>query len=138
MIQVDEKENIRRLYFIKRHSIRQIAREHHYARKTVRKAIGDASVSEYHLPRPKPCPVTGPFLPIIERWLEEDKHRPKKQRHTAHRVYARLVEEYGFTGGERTVRQQVSRLKQDFAEVAIPLEFDPGTDAQSAWGEARV
>jgi transposase len=138
MIQVDEKEKIRRLYFIKRHSIRQIAREHHYARKTVRKAISDASVSEYHLTKPKPCPVTGPFLPIIERWLEEDKHRPKKQRHTAHRIYARLVDEYGFTGGERTVRQHVSRLKQNFTEVAIPLEFDPGADAQSDWGEAQV
>jgi len=91
MIQVDEKEKIRRLYFIKRHSIRQIAREHRYSRKTVRKAINDASVPEYHLSVPKPYPVMGPYLPIIERWLKEDKFRPKKQRHTAHRIYDRLV-----------------------------------------------
>ncbi len=138
MIQVDEKENIRRLYFIKRHSIRRIAREHHYSRKTVRKAISDASVPEYHLSVSKPCPVMGPFLPVIETWLIEDKQRARKQRHTAHRIYARLVKEYGFTGGERTVRKHVSRLKQDFPEVFIPLEFDPGTDAQGDWGEALI
>ena len=52
MIQVDEKEKIRRLYFIKRRSIRQIAREHRYSRKTVRKAIRDASVPQDHLSAP--------------------------------------------------------------------------------------
>lgn len=138
MIQVDEKENIRRLYFIKRHSVRRIAREHHYSRKTVRKAISDASVPDYHLCAPKSCPVMGPFLPVIEKWLAEDKQRPRKQRHTAHRIYVRLVSEYGFTGSERTVRQHVSRLKQDFPDVFIPLEFDPGTDAQGDWGEVLI
>jgi transposase len=138
MIQVDEKEKIRRLYFIKRHSIRKIAREHHYSRKTVRKAVNDASVPEYHLSVPKPYPVMGPYLPIIERWLREDKYRPKKQRHTAHRIYERLIDEHGFTGCERTVRKHVSRLRQDFTEIAIPLEFDPGTDAQGDWGEAMI
>jgi transposase len=133
MIQVDEKEKIRRLYFIKRHSIRKIAKEHHYARKTVRKAIQDASVPEYHLSAPKPYPVMGSYLPIIERWLREDKLRPKKQRHTAHRIYERLIDEHGFTGCERTVRKHVGRLRQDFTEIAIPLEFDPGTDAQGDW-----
>jgi transposase len=138
MIQVDEKEIIRRLYFIKRHSIRQIAREHHYSRKTIRKAIADASVPEYHLSGPKPCPVMDPFLPIIENWILQDRNRPKKQRHTARRIYIRLVKEHGFTGGERTVRKHVSRLKQNFNEVSIPLEFDPGTDAQGDWGEALI
>ena len=138
MIQVDEKEKIRRLYFIKRHSIRKIAREHHYSRKTVRKAIQDASVPEYHLSVPKSYPVMGPYLAVIERWLREDKYRPKKQRHTAHRIYERLVDEHGFTGCERTVRKHVSRLRQDFAEISIPLEFDPGADAQGDWGEALV
>ena len=47
MIQVDEKETIRRLYFIQRYSIREISKEP-YPRKTVRKAIRDASVPKYH------------------------------------------------------------------------------------------
>ena len=138
MIQVDEKENIRRLYFIKRRSIRWIARELQHSRKTIRKAVNDASVPQYHLTSSKSCPVMGPYLPTIENWLLEDKARPKNQRHTARRIYVRLVKEYGFTGSERTVREHVSKLRQDFSDIAIPLEFDPGADAQGDWGEALV
>ena len=138
MIQVDEKEAIRRLYFIRRHSQRRIARERHHSRKTVKKAIMDSSVPTYHLTRAKPCPVMGPYKEIIEGWLEEDRSRPKKQRHTAHRIYERLVSEYFFTGAERTVREYVRKLRFDLEEIAIPLEFDPGSDAQCDWGEAWV
>jgi len=52
--------------------------------------------------------------------------------------YKRLVKEHQFTGSERTVRLYVSRLKHNYQEMAIPLEFDPGTDAQCDWGEAYV
>lgn len=129
MIQVDEKETVRRFYFIQRHSIREIAQELHHSRKTVKKAITDASVPEYHLTVPRTSPVMDPFKSIIERWLEEDKSQPKKQWHTAHRIYTRLVGEHNFTGGsprglttsgERTVRQYVSRLKPNFQEIFIP------------------
>ena len=138
MIQVDEKENIRRLYFIHRHSIREISQKLRHSRKTVRKAVADAAVPEYHLTVSRPCPVIDPVKAIIEKWLEEDKRQPRKQRHTAHRIYKRLVSEHGFTGGERTVRQYVSRLRHNFQELFIPLEFDPGTDAHCDWGEAQV
>jgi transposase len=138
MIQVDEKETIRRLYFIQRYSIREISKELHHSRKTVRKAIRDASVPKYHLVQARLSPVMDPFKAIIERWLEEDKRQPRKQRHTAHRVYERLVKEHCFSGSERTVRQYVSRLKPNFQEMFIPLEFDPGADAQCDWGEAFV
>ena len=138
MIQVDEKETIRRLHFIQRYSIREISKELHHSRKTVRKAIRDASVPKYHLVKARICPVMDPFKAIIEGWLEEDKSQPRKQRHTAHRIYERLVSEHHFTGGERTVREYVSRLKPKFQDMFIPLEFDPGTDAQCDWGEASV
>ncbi len=138
MIQVDEKETIRRLYFIKRHSIRQIAEELNHSRKTVRKAITDASVPQYRLAAPKPSLVMGPHHETIQSWLEADKSQPAKQRHTAHRIYVRLVNEHDFTGAERTVREYVSKLRPRLNEMAIPLEFDPGADAQCDWGEAQV
>ena len=94
MIQVEEKETIRRLYFSQRHSIREIAKERHHSRKTVKKAISDASVPEYHLTKARPSPVMDPFKAVIGRWLEEDRGQPPKQRHTAHRVYTRLVSEH--------------------------------------------
>jgi transposase len=138
MIQVDEKETIRRLHFIKRHSIRQIAGELNHSRKTVRKAIDDGAVPKYQRRKPKPSPVTGPYLDKVKEWLAEDVNRPKKQRHTAHRIYVRLTGEHGFSGSERTVRKLVSGLKLRINEMAIPLEFDPGADAQCDWGEAQV
>lgn len=138
MIQVKEKETIRKLYFIKRHSTRKIARERHHSRKTVKKAIMDGGVPQYHLTRAKPCPVMDPYKTIIENWLKGDQSQPKKQRHTAHRIYERLVNEFSFTGAERTVREYVSKLRFDLKDMAIPLEFDPGSDAQCDWGEALV
>ena len=102
------------------------------------KGIMDGGVPEYHLSRAKPCPVLGLYKGIIESWFKDDKGQPKKQRHTAHRIYERLVGEYGFAGGERTVRHYVRKLKLDIGELAIPLEFDPGSDAQCDWGEAPV
>jgi len=138
MIQVNEKETIRRLYFIKRHSARRIARERQHSRKTVKKAIMDGGIPKYNLTRAKSCPVMGPYKDIIESWLKEDQSQPHKQRHTARRIYKRLVDEYLFSGAERTVRDYVSKLRFDLEDMAIPLEFDPGTDAQCDWGEAWV
>jgi len=65
MIQVEEKETIRRLYFNQRHSIREIAKERGHSRKTVKKAIGNASVPEYHLTKARPSPVMDPFKALI-------------------------------------------------------------------------
>ena len=53
----------------------------------------------------------GPYLPVIERWLDDDETAPRKQRHTAQRIYDRLVDEYGFTGSEVTVRRAVRALR---------------------------
>ena len=44
-------------------------------------------------------PKCDPFIPIIDQILEEDKGRLKKQRHTAKRIFERLRDEHGFTGG---------------------------------------
>jgi transposase len=84
----------------------------------------------------------GPVEHIIEAWLREDENKPRKQRHTARRIYQRLKEEYGFQGSEVSVRRTVRLMKQRFAEkektAYIPLEFALGEAAQCDWGEAWV
>jgi len=117
MIKVEDKEEIRRLYFWRRWSIRKIARELGHSRKTVRKALNDASPPVYK--RRTSCPerVIGPVKHIIESILEEDKKRPIKQRHTARRIYQRLVDEHDFKGSESTVRKYVRRVRGDKREV---------------------
>ena len=138
MLNVDQKEQIRRAFFIEGKSIRQIARERHHDRRTVRAAIRDAGPSRYKLTQPRPRPVLGPFVAIIDEWLAGDQFSPPKQRHTGRRIYHRLVEEKGYTGGESTVRDYVRQHRARPRPVFIPLSYEPGEDAQADFGEAMV
>jgi len=138
MITVDQKEIIRREYFIKRKSMRQISREFHHSRKTIHKAILDPGIPVYSRKKPRGKPVTGPYLPLIKQWLEEDRQRPSKQRHTAKRIYDRLKNEYGFPGGERTVRREVSLLRDKIPDSHVPQTYRPADGATFDFGEAQV
>jgi transposase len=138
MITVEHKEIIRREYFIKRKSVRQIAREFKYSRKTVRKALMDPGIPVYRRKKPAAKPLMGPYLPIIKQWLEEDRNRPVKQRHTAKRIYDRLKDEYGFLGGERTVRREVSLLREKIPDSHVPQTYCPADGATFDFGEAQV
>jgi len=62
-----------------------------------------------------------PFLPVIHQILEADKKAPKKQRHTAHRIFERLRDEHGYTGGLTVVKAEVASWRLRSAEVFIPL-----------------
>jgi transposase len=137
VLSVDEREQIRRAYFIEHKSIRQIARDQHHDRETIRGALREAGPPRYRLKAPRSRPVLAPVVALIDRWLEDDKTKPPKQRHTAHRIYERLVAEYGFEGGESTIRQYVRELRPRQREIFIPLDHDPG-EAQADWGEAKV
>ena len=77
-------------------------------------------------------------MAFVRNCLEEDAHSPKKQHHTAKRIYDRLVEELGFTGGETTVRRLVSQLRENPQEAFVPLAFPPGDAIQIDFGEATV
>ena len=138
MITVDQKEFIRREYFINRKSMRQIARELHHSRKTIRKAIYDPGIPVYKRSRPAPKRSIGPFLEIIQQWLAEDKQRPVKQRHTAKRVYERLKVEYGYQGSDRTVRDVVSRLKDKIPDSHVPQTYQAADGGTFDFGEAYV
>jgi transposase len=71
--------------------------------------------------------------------LEEDLSRPRKQRHTAKRIWERLVAEHGFGGAETTVRQWVREHRSaSLRAVTVPLAHDAGAEAQIDFGEALV
>ena len=138
MLKVDEKEQIRRAFFIEGKSIRRIAREQRHCRRTIRAAIRDGSPSHYKISRPRIRPVLGPYVDIIDEWLAGDRYSPPKQHHTARRIYHRLVSEKGYRGGESTVRDYVRLRRPPPNEVFIPLSYNPGEDAQADFGEAVV
>ena len=91
-------------------SIRQIARETGHTRRTVRKVLAGQD-PKYRREKEPACPVMDPVAGIVEGWLRADREQPVKQRHTAHRVWRRLVDEDGFTGAEPTVRRWVRERK---------------------------
>lgn len=140
VLKVDQRERIRRAYFIEGKSIRQIALEGHHHRRTVRQALRDASPARYTRRQPRARPILGPFVHLIDQWLAEDLTRPAKQRHTAHRIYQRLVEGHGFTGKESNLRQYVREHLPTprHSGIFIPLTYEPGEDAQCDFGEAQV
>ncbi len=78
----------------------------------------------------------GPYVGRIQAILDADQAVPRKQRHTAQRIFERLREE-GYTGGYTQVRLKVRELKQRRQEVFVPLQHDPG-EAQVDVGEAQV
>jgi transposase len=139
MIKVEERERIRRAYYVEEKSIRQIARELHHSRDTVKKAIESAEPATYTLKKPRPAPVLGPHKARIDELLEENERLPRKQRRTCRKIYEE-IEADGYRGSESRVRGYIAekrRMKKK-RKVYIPLEFDPGEDAQVDWGEAMV
>jgi len=87
--------------------------------------------------RKRSRPVMGPYETIVDAWLLADRKLPRKQRHTAKRIYDRLIQEYDFNGGERTVREYVSLRKQQLGqedEVFAQLSHPMG-HAQADFGE---
>ena len=137
MISVNARERIRRAYFVENKSIRGIAEELGHSRKTVRKALESSDPSQYILKEPRPAPVLGPHKDLIDRLLAENRKLPRKQRYTTHKIYEQ-VKAAGYTGSESGVRSYVAQCRRESKRPAvfIPLEFDPGTDAQVDWGEA--
>ena len=71
------------------------------------------------------------------RALEADKKAPRKQRHTARRIFERLRDEYAYEGGLSIVKQAVASWRLWSAEVFIPLTHPPG-EAQVDFGEAEI
>jgi transposase len=139
MTKVADIERIRWAHFREGVSVRELARSFHKSRKTIRRALADPGPWTYRETRPRGKPVMDAAVPIIVRWLDEDQARPRKQRHTAKRVWERLRDEHGFTGGETTVRQWIrENVRPALNAVTLPLAHDPGAEAQIDFGEAQV
>lgn len=142
MLKVDQYEYVRTARRVYGKSVSEIARETGHSRNTVKKVLRGEHRG-YAAREKQAYPVLGPYLEIIDDWLEKDKLvKDPKQRHTAIRVYARLVREHGFEGSASNVRKYVrgakKRLGLKTSEVFIPLEPEPGTEAEVDWGNAIV
>ena len=128
---------VRRSVYVEGLSERAAARRFGLARETVRKMLRYRLPPGYRRHQPIRCPKLGTFTGIIDQILRDDRHQPRKQRHTAKRIWERLRAEHAFTGGYTIVKDYVRRQKLGGQEMFVPLAHPPG-DAQADFGEARV
>ena len=128
---------VRRAVLVEGRSQRAVAREFGLSRVTVQKMLRYAVPPGYQRQQPIKRPKLGPWVGVIDAILEEDKQRPAKQRHTAKRIFERLRDEHGFTGGYTIVVDYVRGAQLRGREMFVPLTHAPG-EAQADFGEALV
>lgn len=116
-------------------SERAAARRFGIDSRTVAKMVAFSVPPGYRRTKPPVRPKLDAFIAIIERILAEDRNRPKKQRHTAKRIFERLRDEHGFAGGITIVKDYVAGWRQRAQEMFVPLAHPPG-HAQVDFGEA--
>jgi len=122
-------------------SVRALAVRHETHRRTVRLALGSAMPPQKRSAGSRPAPVLGAFHDVIDGWLVADQSAPRKQRHTARRVFQRLRDEHGCQAAESTVRDHVRARRRALGisgEGFVPQAYVPAADAQVDWGEAWV
>ena len=138
---MNQYEAIRTGYRVYGQSISELSRLTGHSRNTIKKAIRGEPWG-YKERGNQPFPALGRYISVIDRWLENDKNQPKKQRHTAHRVYSRLVSEHGYKGSESTVRRYVRLAKLtlglDPGPAFIPCNPEAGHEAEVDWGMATA
>ena len=122
-------------------SIRELARRHRVHRRAVRQALDSPLPPPRKRPAGRRSPVLGPYHRLIDEWLQGDREAPPKQRHTAKRIWERLVTEEGAKVAERTVREHVAERRRELGlgvEGHVPQTHEPGGEAEVDWGEAKV
>jgi transposase len=123
-------------------SIRALAERHGVHRRTVRQALASPLPPERKRPEGRPAPALGVYRAVIDEWLAADLVAPRKQRHTARRVWRRLVDEHGATVSERQVSRYVRERRLALGglveEAFVPLVHEPGREAEVDWAEAAV
>jgi transposase len=134
-------EQIRREYEDGVGTIAGVARQFGVHRRLVREALGSA-VPKERAGKTRTRPRTGPVAAVIDGILEADRRAPRKQRHTAHRIWVRLQREApGCPIAESTVRQYVREAKRRLGlrtgpDLCVPQQYAWGGEAQVDWYEA--
>ena len=135
MFAVEIYAAVRDFVLVKGNSRREAARVFGVSRDTIGKMCSYSAPPGYRRTRPPVRPKLDAFTDFIDAILKADKQAPRKQRHTAKRIFERLRDEHGFTGGVTIVTDYVREARQRTAEKFVPLSHPPG-HAQVDFGEA--
>lgn len=139
---VEQFEQIRRDREREGLSLRALAERHGVHRRTVRQALESAVPPARRAPVSRPAPKLGKYRELIDGWLIADVEAPRKQRHTAKRIWRRLLDEHGVDVAETTVRDHVRKRRRELGlsvpEVFVPQVHAPARTAEVDWGQAEV
>ena len=136
MYSVDMYGRVRHACHVEGMSIREVARIFRLHRETVSKMLRFSVPPGYRRSGPVRRPKLDAFTGVIDRILEEDRSAPRKQRHTAKRIFDRLRDEHSFEGDTPIVKDYVRERRLRGREVFVPLAHDPG-HAQVDFGDSR-
>ena len=128
-------------------SIRALAKRYEVHRRAVRQALENA-VPPARKPPARQAPKLDGVKATIDQWLRGDLDAPRKQRHTAQRVWQRLVDEHDMTElSYSTVRDYVARRRPEVAleredlvaeRAFVPQSHQPGQDAEVDFADLWV
>jgi len=143
VIRVELIAELRRLHFVEKVNISELARRFHLSRPTVRKHLHTEGDPVYPTRKQQPYPQLGPYLDRLREWLEFDTSLPRKRRHTARRLFERLQVE-GYRGGYSAIQRVVKEWKSarsdtpKVTQAFVPLLFPPGETGQFDWSHETV
>lgn len=135
MYAVESYAAVRQFVCVEGRAKREAARVFGLSRETIDKMCRFSVPPGYQRKKPPAKPKLDPFISVVDAILTADKEAPRKQRHTAKRIFERLRDEHGFTGGYTIVKDYVRSAKAHMREKFVPLAHPPG-HAQVDFGEA--
>jgi transposase len=134
---VELYEQIRKSHERDELSIRALSEHFGVHRRTVREALA-SPIPPPRKTSERPAPVLGPYKATIDGWLADDLEAPKKQRHTARRIWQRLIDEHGADLSESSVRHYVASAKGRrpivAAQVMVPQTHPLGYESEVDFG----
>ena len=133
---IEQWARVRRRVLVDGRSKRSVMSEEGLHWETLQKMLSHSRPPGYRRVKKRGRKIDG-HVEWIRGVLESDRQVPRKQRHTAKRMFERLQTERGFEGGYTAVKEAVAEIRAMKAEVFVPLSHRPG-EAQVDFGHALV
>ena len=138
---VDTIARIRREFFIRGRSIKEIVRDLHVSRNTVRKVVRSGATALSYEREVQPLPKLGQWRADLDRLLLTNAGKSSRERLTLMRVFEAL-RGLGYEGGYDAVRRYARTWQRErsalTADAYVPLSFAPGEAYQFDWSHEVV
>lgn len=134
---MEQWAEIRQQVLVQKKSKRWVCRAYKIHWDTLQKILQYSEPPGYRMSAPRKKRSLDAFMPVIEQILRDDRTAPRKQRHTAKRIFERLKAEHGYGGGYTVIKDALRVWRNQHGEVFVPLIHAPG-EAQVDFGQAEI